>query len=61
MKWTDVFPVFDDAMVDECENKAAREERRELADWFSVREVVNRRGGGAYCEGFAVLEEYPVA
>jgi hypothetical protein len=46
MNWTDVFPVLDDAMVDEYEAKASKKERRELADWFAVREVVNRREVG---------------
>ena len=43
MNWTDVFPVLDDAMVDEFEAQATRKERKELADWFAVQEVINPR------------------
>ena len=46
MNWTDVFPVLDDAMVDEFEDEATRPERRELADWFAVQRVVNCRNAG---------------
>jgi hypothetical protein len=46
MNWTDVFPVLDDAMVDKFEAEASRKERGELAEWFAVQRVVNRREVG---------------
>lgn len=41
MGWTDVFPVFQEEMVDEYEDLATQEERKQMEEWYGTRYILN--------------------
>ena len=43
MSWTEVFPIFDDEMVEEFEREATLGERTELEEWYGVAEIFGAR------------------
>ncbi len=43
MSWSEVFPVLTDEHVDAFEAKVTAKERKQFAEWFTVKEIINPR------------------